>query len=39
MKTTSALVVLMLVAALMLAVLGSVRPPMMASPMLVEVTV
>jgi hypothetical protein len=40
MKTALALVVVLtLVASLMLAVLGSIRPPMMASPVLAEATV
>jgi hypothetical protein len=39
MKTTFALVVLMLVASLMLAVLAGVKAPMMASPLLAEATV
>jgi hypothetical protein len=39
MKTTYALVVLALAASLMLAVLASVRPPMMASPILADIAV
>lgn len=39
MKTTFALVVLMLVASMMLAVLASVRVPLVASPILAEAAV